>query len=33
LIEIEGGGHDILNDVTHREVAADIVDFIGRHLA
>ena len=23
LVEIEGGGHDILNDVTHREVAAD----------
>jgi alpha-beta hydrolase superfamily lysophospholipase len=33
LIEIAGGGHDILNDVTHREVASDIVDFIGRHLA
>jgi alpha-beta hydrolase superfamily lysophospholipase len=33
LIEIEGGGHDILNDVTHREVAADVVDYIGRHLA
>ena len=29
LVEIEGGGHDILNDVTHREVAAAIVDFIG----
>jgi alpha-beta hydrolase superfamily lysophospholipase len=33
LIEIAGGGHDILNDVTHREVASDIVNFIGQHLA
>ena len=33
LIEIEGGGHDILNDVTHREVAAAIVAFVGEHLA
>jgi alpha-beta hydrolase superfamily lysophospholipase len=31
LIEIEGGGHDILNDVTHAEVAAAIADFIGKH--
>ena len=31
LYEITGGGHDILNDVTHREVAATIVEFIGRH--
>jgi alpha-beta hydrolase superfamily lysophospholipase len=29
LLELEGGGHDILNDVSHREVAAAIVDFIG----
>lgn len=29
LVEIAGGGHDILNDVTHREVAAAIVEFIG----
>ena len=29
LVEIEGGGHDILNDVTHREVAKTIVEFIG----
>jgi alpha-beta hydrolase superfamily lysophospholipase len=29
LLELKGGGHDILNDVTHREVAAAIVDFIG----
>ena len=29
LVEIEGGGHDILNDVTHRRVAATIVEFIG----
>jgi alpha-beta hydrolase superfamily lysophospholipase len=33
LIEIARGGHDILNDVTHREVASDIIDFIGQHLA
>lgn len=32
LIEIEAGGHDILNDVTHARVAADIVDFVDRHL-
>lgn len=32
LIEIAGGGHDILNDVTHREVAADIVEFIASQL-
>jgi alpha-beta hydrolase superfamily lysophospholipase len=32
LIEIPGGGHDILNDVTHQQVAADIIDFIGQHL-
>jgi alpha-beta hydrolase superfamily lysophospholipase len=32
LIEITGGGHDILNDVTHQRVAADIVDFIGLHI-
>jgi pimeloyl-ACP methyl ester carboxylesterase len=31
LFEVEGGGHDILNDVTHREVAAAIVEFIGQH--
>ena len=29
LTEIPGGRHDILNDVMHREVAAEIVDFIG----
>jgi alpha-beta hydrolase superfamily lysophospholipase len=28
LFEVSGGGHDILNDVTHREVAAAIIDFI-----
>ncbi len=28
LVEIPGGGHDILNDVTHREVAAAIVEFV-----
>ncbi|TPG31139.1 alpha/beta hydrolase [Mycolicibacterium hodleri] len=32
LIEITGGGHDILNDVTHQRVAADIIDFIAAHL-
>jgi alpha-beta hydrolase superfamily lysophospholipase len=32
LLEIAGGGHDILNDVTHLEVAAKIVDFIGARL-
>jgi alpha-beta hydrolase superfamily lysophospholipase len=31
LFEVKGGGHDILNDVTHREVAAAIVEFIGEH--
>ena len=33
LVEIEGGGHDILNDVSHREVAATIVEFIHRSCA
>jgi alpha-beta hydrolase superfamily lysophospholipase len=28
LAEIPGGRHDILNDVTHREVAAAIIDFV-----
>jgi alpha-beta hydrolase superfamily lysophospholipase len=32
LFEVAHGGHDILNDVTHREVAATIVDFIGQQL-
>jgi alpha-beta hydrolase superfamily lysophospholipase len=32
LFEVSGGGHDILNDVTHREVAAAIIDFIGAKL-
>jgi alpha-beta hydrolase superfamily lysophospholipase len=32
LLELEGGGHDILNDVSHREVAAAIVDFIGTQI-
>ncbi|MBJ7337617.1 alpha/beta fold hydrolase [Mycolicibacterium sp.] len=32
LLEIAGGGHDILNDVTHREVAAAITDFVIEHL-
>lgn len=32
LDEIERGGHDILNDVTHQRVAADIVNFIDTHL-
>ena len=31
LFEVAGGGHDILNDVTHREVAAAIIDFIEQH--
>lgn len=31
LVEVAGGGHDILNDVTHRDVAATIVEFINRH--
>jgi alpha-beta hydrolase superfamily lysophospholipase len=31
LFELDGGGHDILNDVTHREVASAIVEFIGEH--
>ncbi|MDP9165952.1 MAG: lysophospholipase [Actinomycetota bacterium] len=33
LVEVPGGGHDILNDVTHRQVAADLVAFIDRRLA
>lgn len=33
LMEIPGGGHDILNDVTHREVAAAIIDFVAGHVA
>jgi alpha-beta hydrolase superfamily lysophospholipase len=33
LLEIAGGGHDILNDVTHREVAAAIIEFVGKHTA
>ena len=28
LVEMPGGGHDILNDVSHREVAAHVVEFI-----
>ena len=28
LLEISGGRHDILNDVTHREVAAAVADFV-----
>jgi pimeloyl-ACP methyl ester carboxylesterase len=32
LLELEGGGHDILNDVSHRQVAAAIVDFIGTQI-
>ncbi|BBY26153.1 alpha/beta fold hydrolase [Mycolicibacterium sediminis] len=28
LLEIHGGRHDILNDVTHREVAAAVADFV-----
>jgi alpha-beta hydrolase superfamily lysophospholipase len=32
LVEIDGGGHDILNDVTYAKVAADIVEFVGRHV-
>lgn len=32
LLEIPDGGHDILNDVTHREVSAAIIDFITAHL-
>jgi alpha-beta hydrolase superfamily lysophospholipase len=32
LYEVPGGGHDILNDVTHREVAARIVEFVGHYL-
>jgi len=31
LVELTGGGHDILNDVTHREVAARISMFIDDH--
>jgi alpha-beta hydrolase superfamily lysophospholipase len=28
LIEIDGGGHDILNDVTHRVVSDAIIEFV-----
>jgi alpha-beta hydrolase superfamily lysophospholipase len=31
LKEIPGGRHDILNDISHREVASAIVDFVERH--
>ncbi|MGV0735609.1 alpha/beta fold hydrolase [Mycobacterium syngnathidarum] len=30
--EFPGGRHDILNESVHREVAADIVEFIGAHI-
>jgi alpha-beta hydrolase superfamily lysophospholipase len=32
LFEVPGGGHDILNDVTHRQVAEAILDFVGAHI-
>ena len=32
LFELAGGGHDILNDVTHREVAARIAEFVDQHV-
>jgi alpha-beta hydrolase superfamily lysophospholipase len=32
LVETPGGGHDILNDVTHRDVAATITTFIADRL-
>jgi alpha-beta hydrolase superfamily lysophospholipase len=32
LLELQGGRHDILNDVTHREVAAGIAGFIGERV-
>ena len=32
LVEITGGGHEILNDVTHREVAKTITTFIADRL-
>ena len=31
--EFAGTRHDVLNDITHREVTAAIVDFIGEHTA
>ena len=31
LFELTGGGHDILNDVSHREVAARIAAFVDEH--
>ena len=33
FFEVDGGGHDILNDVTHREVAERVVEFIHRSCA
>ena len=33
FFEVAAGGHDILNDVTHREVAERIVAFIEEHVA
>lgn len=32
VFEVAGGGHDILNDVSHREVAARIVQFVDEQL-
>ncbi len=31
LIEIDGGRHDVLNDVAHRTVAAAVADFVDEH--
>ncbi|MGD6652180.1 hypothetical protein VWW24_22790, partial [Xanthomonas citri pv. citri] len=30
VVIVSGGRHDILNDVTHRSVAAEIVQFLER---
>jgi hypothetical protein len=27
-VQVEGGRHDVLNDVAHRSVAAEIVQFL-----
>jgi len=32
LVEFAGARHDILNESRHRDVAASIIEFVGRHL-
>lgn len=32
IAEFAGAHHDVLNETVHREVAATVIDFIGRHI-